>query len=52
MYRADGPASLRPVGEVEFADGVAAMSASGRYGPARVCARIGGYDWCLAGVRC
>ena len=29
MYRADGPAHLRPVGETEFVNGVAAMSASG-----------------------
>jgi L-fuconolactonase len=34
---------LRPVGEVEFANGVAAMSASGRYGNTRVCAGIVGY---------
>ena len=40
MYRADGPAALRPVGETEFVNGVAAMSASGRYGPARVAAGI------------
>ena len=32
MYRAEGPEWLRPVGEVEFANGVAAMSASGAYG--------------------
>ncbi len=43
MHRAEGPVELRPVGEVEFAGGVAAMSASGRYGPARVCAGIVGY---------
>jgi predicted TIM-barrel fold metal-dependent hydrolase len=43
MHRAAGPAELRPVGEVEFANGVAAMSASGGYGPARVCAGIVGY---------
>src|ERR1700759_558775 len=36
MYRANGPEAFRPVGEVEFANGVAAMSASGGYGPARV----------------
>src|SRR5271155_1391981 len=29
MYRTAGPAELRPVGEVEFANGVAAMAASG-----------------------
>ena len=40
MYRASGPEAFRPVGEVEFANGVAAMSASGGYGPAAVCAGI------------
>src|SRR3989442_1742943 len=40
MYRAQGPASLRPVGETEFVNGIAAMSASGRYGPTRVAAGI------------
>jgi L-fuconolactonase len=43
MYRAGGPAELRPVGEVEFANGVAAMAASGTYGQTRVCAGIVGY---------
>ena len=43
MYRADGPAELHPVGEVEFANGVAAMAASGAYGETRVCAGIVGY---------
>ncbi len=43
MHRADGPESLRPVGETEFVNGVAAMSASGGYGPTRVCAGIVGY---------
>src|ERR1700730_17862241 len=43
MYRAAGPAELRPVGEVEVANGVAAMSASGTYGKTRVCAGIVGY---------
>jgi len=43
MYRAAGPIELRPVGEVEFANGVAAMSASGTYGNAKVCAGIVGY---------
>src|SRR6476659_1807323 len=32
MYRAGGPPEMRPVGEVEFANGVAAMAASGLYG--------------------
>jgi predicted TIM-barrel fold metal-dependent hydrolase len=40
MYRAGGPEAFRPVGEVEFANGVAAMSASGSYGPAAICAGI------------
>ena len=40
MYRADGPEAFRPVGEVEFANGVAAVSASGAYGKARICAGI------------
>src|SRR5580765_6776789 len=40
MYRADGPVELRPIGETEFVNGVAAMSASGRYGPIRACAGI------------
>ncbi len=43
MHRADGPEALRPVGETEFVNGVAAMSASGGYGPARVCAGIVGH---------
>ena len=42
MYRADGPAHLRPVGETEFVNGIAAMSASGRYGPCRIAAGIVG----------
>ena len=43
MYRATGPAELRPVGEIEFANGVAAMAASGTYGKTQVCAGIVGY---------
>ncbi len=39
-YRAGVPAALRPVGETEFVNGVAAMAASGLYGPARPCAGI------------
>ncbi len=42
MYRIDGPEALRCVGEVEFVNGVAAMSASGVYGPVRACAGIVG----------
>jgi L-fuconolactonase len=43
MYRAAGPAELRPVGEIEFANGVAAMAASGTYRKTQVCAGIVGY---------
>ena len=43
MYRASGPEAFRPVGEVEFANGVAAMSATGAYGPAALCAGIVGH---------
>ena len=43
MYRQDGAAALRPVGETEFFNGAAAMSASGAYGECRVCAGIIGH---------
>lgn len=43
MYRADGPEEERCIGEVEFANGVAAMSASGIYGKTRACAAIIGH---------
>jgi predicted TIM-barrel fold metal-dependent hydrolase len=43
MYRAQGPVELRPVGEIEFANGVAAMAASGTYGTTKICAGIVGY---------
>ena len=49
MYRAQGPEAFRPVGEVEFANGVAAMSASGGYGPAAICAGIVGHVNLLQG---
>jgi predicted TIM-barrel fold metal-dependent hydrolase len=42
MYRAAGPEAFRTVGETEFCNGIAAMSASGLYGPTRVCAGIVG----------
>jgi predicted TIM-barrel fold metal-dependent hydrolase len=51
MARPDGPDWLRPIGEIEFANGVAAMSASGRYGPCRVAAAIVGYADLSAGDR-
>lgn len=40
MYRTGGPAELRPVGEVEFANGVAESAADGR---PRICAAIVGH---------
>jgi len=43
MYRADGPVEMRPVGEVEFVQGLAAASASGLYGPGRAAAAIIGH---------
>src|SRR3954470_12551892 len=49
MYRPDGPEAFRPVGEVEFANGVAAMSASGGYGSAAICAGIVGHVNLLLG---
>jgi predicted TIM-barrel fold metal-dependent hydrolase len=49
MYRAGGPEAFRPVGEIEFANGAAAMSASGGYGPAAVCAGIVGHANLLLG---
>src|SRR5438552_6524767 len=42
MFKSDGPEPLRPVGETEFVNGIAAMSASGLYGKARVAAGIVG----------
>ena len=41
--RPDGPEELRPVGEVEFASGVAAIMKSGVYGPCRVAAAMVGF---------
>lgn len=45
MWRAVGsvPDHMRPVGEVEFVNGISAMSASGRYGETRVAAGIVGH---------
>lgn len=40
FYHADGDPALRFVGETEFVQGVAAMSASGDYGPVRACSGI------------
>jgi predicted TIM-barrel fold metal-dependent hydrolase len=43
MYRPAGPVELRPVGEIEFVQGLAAASASGSYGPCRAAAAIVGH---------
>src|SRR5215831_8109499 len=53
MFRATGPDAFKPVGETEFVQGVAAMSASGIYGASRIAAGIIGFaDLSLgAGVR-
>ena len=48
MYNAGGPDPMRPLGETEFVNGIAAMSASGGYGDTRVAAGIVGFaDLCL-----
>src|ERR1700674_1129714 len=45
MYRKSGPREMAALGEVEFVTGIAAMSASGNYGPCRVAESIvGGGD--------
>ncbi|MCX8005562.1 MAG: amidohydrolase family protein [Burkholderiaceae bacterium] len=41
--RSDGPEMLRPLGEIEFANGLGAMADSGVYGECRVCAGIVGH---------
>jgi predicted TIM-barrel fold metal-dependent hydrolase len=51
MERAEGEAKFAPVGETEFVNGVAAMSASGTYGPARLCAGIVGFADLMLGAQ-
>jgi L-fuconolactonase len=51
MYRKAGPAEMAPVGEVEFVNGIAAMSASGNYGPCRVAEAIIGHADLTIGAR-
>jgi predicted TIM-barrel fold metal-dependent hydrolase len=51
MYRQRGPAELQSVGEIEFANGVAAMSESGGYGGAAICAAIVGHADLRLGAR-
>lgn len=42
MFKTTGPEALRAIGETEFVNGIAAMSASGLYGKCRVAAGIVG----------
>jgi len=42
MYRPDGPAELRSIGEVEFANGIGAQAASGVFGATLACAAMFG----------
>ena len=42
MFDASAEPAFAPVGETEFANGIAAMSASGRYGPTRIGAGLVG----------
>ena len=51
MYKKRGPAEMSPVGEVEFVNGIAAMSASGGYGPCRVAEAIVGHADLTLGAR-
>ena len=51
MYRDRGPEEMRPVGEVEFANGVAAMCSSGGFGKTRVAAGIVGHADMMLGSR-
>ena len=49
MYKASGPEEMRPIGETEFVNGIAAMSASGHYGASRVASGIIGHANLLLG---
>src|SRR5262245_66295556 len=51
MYRDSGPVEMRPVGETEFVNGMAAICASGNCGKTRVAAGIVGYDDLWMGSR-
>ncbi|WP_379921562.1 amidohydrolase family protein [Erythrobacter sp. R86502] len=50
FYNAAYGDALKPVGEVEFVNGVAAQSASGLYGPSRMCAGIVGHADLMRGT--
>jgi len=47
MHRKDGPEELKPVGETEWVDGIAAEAAKGPAGAARIAAIVGTANMCL-----
>jgi predicted TIM-barrel fold metal-dependent hydrolase len=51
MYRNSGPIEMRPIGEAEFANGIAAICASGYCGKTKVAAGIVGYAELTLGSR-
>jgi predicted TIM-barrel fold metal-dependent hydrolase len=51
MHRASGPDEMKPVGETEFVNGIAAQAASRNYGATNVCAGIVGHANLKLGVR-
>jgi L-fuconolactonase len=51
FYRPDVGKAMRVVGEVEFVNGVAAMTAGGRYGPTKVAAGIVGTADLMLGAK-
>jgi L-fuconolactonase len=51
MYRATGAEDEKSLGETEFVTGIAAMAASGVFGPCCVCARMVGRVDLMAGNR-
>jgi len=51
MYRKSGPREMAALGEVEFVNGIAAMSASGNYGSCRVAEGIVGGGDLAVGAR-
>ncbi len=51
MYRPDGPAEEKSIGETEFVTGIAAMAASGAFGPSGACRRMVGNVDLMTGDR-
>ena len=51
MYRKGGLHEMKPVGETEFVQGIAAQSASGQYGPTNVAAGIVSFANLLLGTK-